>query len=129
MSALDPFALGGREDEPATLEQIAQVPFEPHEGIVWDHAHRAKLNDQIDWVAVELRIAMGFMTKTKAQLVESTRTLWAEKVDEKILGKELFENLEEAKELLLAFGELINAALTRYHIASAVVMLEEDEAP
>jgi hypothetical protein len=136
MSAPDPFALGGysttdlgESDDKATptLEELALVHFEPEEGLMWPD-HLVPLNKKIDNIAVNLRVALSFLTMTKPELVRVAMNLWREKTSAgKWMGQDIDDGLQQAGTGIKQLEEILHSARVRYHIACAVVEQEAEE--
>jgi len=114
------------EEPPATREDFAALDFEPVGPEIRAGFRKEPWEAQCRTHGIALRLAVGIVEKTKAELIEGVRKLSTDD-DGMTAFFEGLDFLQEAKKSLVAFAELLEAAYIRELAAAAAALGAEPE--
>jgi hypothetical protein len=110
------------EERPATAEEWAAVEFEAVDAKVCQLLYKGMTTQE----TIMLRLASGYLAKSKPDLVSTIRKLVREEGGQDALF-EFVESLSAAQKIVEDFAKCLGAAHTRLLIASAVIGFGEPE--
>ena len=108
------------------MEEAAAVEFQA-EPEIWEHLFKGRsLDKEFRTLWIALRIAAGYLAKSKSQLIETVDDLISTQE-----GAKTFEGgldfLQNAEKRFRDFGELVDVAYVRQVIAAAAACATEEE--
>jgi hypothetical protein len=109
-----------------TIEQLAAIDFQPIAEFIDYAAALPKIREKLNRLYTAAGVGIGFLGKTKAQLVEIVREL--DGVDDPC-AVGFHECLTEAREYAEGLVQFLTAAETRFAVAMAVTAIEQGAPP